>query len=226
MTRGETGIQTLIDSGQCKETAHMPEAETWEDLISQVQWVAEGEHSHKTLVIDAINGGERLCHEYETRTKYGGDWGERGFSGYQRGYESSLAAWRELMFLLDKVRERGVMPFLLCHTAVKPFKNPEGEDYDRYQPDMHHKTWGLTHKWADFVGFMKFETFTEKTNNRAKGVGGQQRILCVERHAAYDAKNRLGLTDEIELGDSPKDAWNNFTSAIKAAKQTTNGKAA
>lgn len=48
--------------------------------------------------------------------------------------------------------------FALCHTKVKPFKNPLGPHYDRFQPDMHEKTWGLSHKWADAVLFGNFES--------------------------------------------------------------------
>ena len=89
---------------------------------------------------------------------------------------------------------------------------------------MHRKTWGLTHKWADLVGFMNFEQFTEeKKGARAKGIGGQKRMLYVERHAAYDAKNRHGLPGEIVMGNSASDAWTNFVGALKAGRNS-NGK--
>ena len=49
----------------------------------------------------------------------------------------------------------------LCHSKIAPFKNPEGPDYDRFTPDLHAKTWGLTHKWADYVLFLNFETHVD-----------------------------------------------------------------
>ena len=111
--------------------------------------------------------------------------------------------------------------FLLCHTKVKPFKNPEGPDYDRYQPDVHEKTWGLSHKWADCVMFGNFEVTVQVDKSDAKkgkGTGGACRLMYTERHAAYDAKNRLGLAPEIEMGSSPAEAWQNFVGAIKAGR--------
>jgi hypothetical protein len=48
-------------------------------------------------------------------------------------------------------------------------------------------------------------------------------MLYPERTAAYDAKNRLGLTDPIWMGDSGKDAWANLSGAIKDARKRNTG---
>ena len=127
---------------------------------------------------------------------------------------------------LDRLRtERKMTVLLLCHTRVRPFRNPEGPDYDRYQPDVHEKTWGLSHKWADCVLFGNFETTVQVDKadaKKGKGTGGACRLMYTERHAAYDAKNRLGLAPEIEMGSSPAEAWANFLGAIKAGRVWTN----
>ena len=220
MSRGETGLETLIDSGQLPPTNHFPETMTWTDAMSQLDWLLKAEHPHKTLVLDTLNGLERLCHEHVCQRDYAGQWGKQGFTSYMQGYEVALADWREMLTLLDKLREvRSLRIVALCHTKVAPFRNPEGADYDRYAPDMHAKTWSLTHKWADFVGFINFETVIDDKGPRAKGKGGQARILYTERHAAYDAKNRLGLPAEIDLGQSADEAWTNFTAALTAARK-------
>ncbi len=219
MTKGETGLTTLIDNKQVPETPHFPEAQTFDDLLSQIEWLTTSDHEHKTLVIDALNGGERLCHEKVCARDFNNVWGKNGFTSYMQGYEVALADWRILLNALDRLRETKAMSIIgLCHTKVATFKNPEGADYDRYQPDMHAKTWSLTHKWADFVAFINFETFVEKDGVRAKGSGGQKRIMYTERHAAYDAKNRLGLPPEILLGDSAKESWNTLYNAMKEAR--------
>lgn len=223
MARGETGLLTLLDNNLIPPTPHFPEAASWDDLLGQVQWLIEADHDHRSLVIDTLNGSERLCHEYVCARDFNGDWGKSGFTSYQQGYDVSLADVREFLSLLDQLRDKRSMGVIcLCHTKVATFKNPEGADYDRYQPDLHHKTWGLIHKWADVVCFMNFETFTEKDGQRAKGRGGQQRVLYTERHAAYDAKNRLGLPTEIALGDSAQESWQRFAAEVKARKAATN----
>lgn len=233
-SRGETGLETLIDARQLPETPHFPTAQDWMSMMGQLDFLLEGEHEFKTLVIDTINGAERLCHEYTCDIEYGGDWGEKGFTAYAKGYDTALAPWREFLSKLDRLRERKRMTIiLLCHTQVKNFKNPEGSDYDRYQPKMHEKTWALTQEWADIVLFGHYETLLVGRGNkeeidptkRAKAVGGMERIMLTGRTAAWDAKNRLGLPAQIECGDSAQETWKAFVAAAKAAKEAgvTNG---
>jgi len=219
MSKGETGLLTLIDNKRVPQIAHFPETTDWYEALSQIEWLTTASHDHKTLVMDAINGFERLMHEMVCSRDYGGVWAKQGFTNYQQGFEVALADWRILLAALDRLRdEKSMSIILLCHTKVGPFKNPDGPDYDRYIPAMHQKTWELTLRWADLVGFLNFETFVEKEGSRVKGKGGQQRILYTERHAAYDAKNRLGLPAEIVLADFAEASWNTLYNAMKEAR--------
>jgi hypothetical protein len=140
-----------------------------------------------------------------------------------RGFEVSLAEWLMLLNSLDQLRrERKMRPIIIGHTKVSTFKNPEGADYDRYVVDVHHKTWGQTLKWADMVLFANYFTVVDEqasaTKNKGKGKGGTERIIYTQRSAAWDAKNRHGLPEEIPMGDSAAEAWQNFVQAIKEAK--------
>lgn len=220
MARQETGLETLIDSGRLGETPHLPELMSWEETLRSLEAIRTQPHEYRSLVLDAMNGFERLCHEYVCRRDFNGDWTDKGFMGYMRGYEVALSEWRTFLAALDRIREERRMAIVvLAHTKVKTFKNPEGPDYDRYAVDVHEKTWSLTHKWGDMVLFGTFYTTVEKEKGeRAKGHGGQQRILLTERHASYDAKNRHGLPPDIDMGSSPTEAWNNFVAALKAGR--------
>lgn len=219
MSRGETGLETLIDSGQVNETPHSPEIMTWNGVMDFIDLLTTSEHDYKTLVIDTLNGLERLCHEHTCATMYGNDWGKKGFSNYQQGPDSALVFWREMLSKLDTLREVRKMAIIgLQHTKVKNFKNPDGPDYDRYTADMHEKTWGLTLKWADIVLFANFFTVIDDDGPRAKGTGGKKRFIYTERTAAYDAKNRHGLPGQIDMGNSGAEAWGNFIKALKEGK--------
>ncbi len=225
-TRGETGLETLIDANRLPEVPHFPEVQTWQELLACLDSLTNDEHKYRTLVIDTINGAERLCHEEVCRRDFNNDNTDRGFMGYMRGYEVALADWRQMLSMLDTLREvRRMSILLLSHTRVKTFKNPEGADYDRWTPDMHDKTWGLTHKWADAILFLNYETFVDEANPKKKGKASssQTRIMYTERHAAYDAGNRFGLPSEIIMGNSGQEAWNAFLSALTAARNS-NGK--
>src|SRR5262245_61106155 len=56
MARGETGLETLIDTGRLKEVPHFPECTSWDDLLSAIDSLAKEQHAYKTLVIDTMNG--------------------------------------------------------------------------------------------------------------------------------------------------------------------------
>lgn len=219
MTRGETGLLTLIDNGQIKETDHFPEVVSWNDLLQHILYLTMEDTGHRSFVLDTLNGAERLCFEHVAAMQYGGNM--ESFLNFGRGPEVAQQEWVKFLSFLDRLREvRRMAIICLCHTKVKTFKNPEGDDYDRYTPDMHEKTWGLSAKWADVILFGNFQTFAKKDKGalKAKGLSSGKRFFYTRRTAAYDAKNRLGLPEEIPMGESSLEGWNNFIGAVKKAK--------
>jgi hypothetical protein len=213
----EDGINTLKNARQvAADIPIFPPAQTWDDVLNSIAALLTGEHDYQCLVIDALGGMERLCHEHVCNRDFHGEWGDKGFASYQKGYEVALADWRQFLNGLDQLRtKKGMRTLLLGHSQVKPFRNPEGEDYDRYAPDCHHKTWSLTHKWADIVLFANYFVVVDKKAGRAKAHGGQERVMYTQYHAAYEAKNRYSLPEEIPMGNSGSEAWTNLTTAIK-----------
>jgi AAA domain-containing protein len=151
---------------------------------------------------------------------YHGDWGEKGFLGFQRGYDTALHDWRQLLDLLDKLRDRkGMGTFALCHTKIASQANPLDADFDRFVPNMHRKTWDLTHGWSDMCLFGRFhvevDTEQSKTKGKGKAKSKGERVLHTTYSPAWDAKHRHGLPDEIEMGADAEESWENFTAALK-----------
>lgn len=122
--------------------------------------------------------------------------------------------WRELLERLDTFRERGISIIILCHSEVKNFKNPEGEDFDRYQLQLPEVAANLIQQWADYMLFATWETFTEKDERgRMKGIFGARK-LYTERTAAYDAKHRGNLQTVIDYPEGK--GWQAFIAAVRA----------
>jgi hypothetical protein len=133
-------------------------------------------------------------------------------------------AWEPLLNQLDALQHAGLGVFLIAHSTIRKFSNPEAADYDRWQSLSKH-FWDRIYAWADIVLFGGFEVTLAKKNKRqndaeekAKASGGEHRVLYTERRAAFDAKNRHGLPPRIDCGNSAADAWSNFISALKAKK--------
>jgi hypothetical protein len=223
-TRGEDGLQTLIENGQLPPTPHFQEPfTTWNDISLAVNKLIVMEHSHKTFVLDLANGAERLAHEETCASECDNDWGEKGFNAFGRGEKiSTNKLWIPFLQLLDRLREAKQMRIvLLCHAITRNFPNPDGPNYDRIEPALSRTAWTVTKGWADMILYGAFETFVEAKKGekqaafaKGKATGGHDRILYTKPHAIYDAKNRHGLPAEIELGQSPAEAWSHFLNAF------------
>ena len=225
LTPGETGLHTLIDSGLLPPVPSI-EVPAWDDLMGLIAELTETDHSHKTLVLDVVDGAEKLGNAHVCAVAYNNDWSESGFEGYQRGYRTMAnTVWRELLAALDKLREvKRLGIILLAHTGVGNFNNPEGHDYNRWLPTMNKEAWQLTLGWADMVLMGKREVVTTKdrADRKAKGAGVDERVIITEWSAVADAKNRHNLPPEISMGSSGKEAWANFIAAIKTGREGAN----
>lgn len=189
------------------DVARLPEPTCWEDAIDAVRLLTQEEHEYKTLVIDTIDWLEPHCWARVCRMANRDSVDD---IPYGRGYTAALDLWREFLFLIDRMRDRrGIGVIMLAHTWIKTFKNPEeGGDYARYELKVHSKAAALIKEWSDAVLFARYETFVAEVNGRSKGFSSGARVLHTERRAAWDAKNRYGLPEQIPL------SWDDFAAAV------------
>ena len=193
------------------DVARFPEARTWEDLLDAIGELTNETHEYETLVLDSLDWAEPLCWE---RVCEKGIEGKRattieGF-GYGKGYTAALDEWRALMRAMEKlIHAKKMNVVLIAHALVKLFKNPEGEDYDRYQLKLNDKAAGRIKEWCDDVLFAKYETFSAGKDTR-KAISDGARIVHTTRMAAWDAKNRNSLPETMPL------SWDDYFTAVTA----------
>jgi hypothetical protein len=226
LSPGETGLHTLIDGGLVKEIPNI-EVAAWEDTMAVIGELTTTDHAYRTLVMDTADGMEKLCNQHVCDTEYDGNWGEKGFMGFYRGFKvTANRPWREMLAALDKLRETKRMGIiLLAHTGVGNFRNPEGPDFDQYVPSMYKDAWELTFGWCDLCLYGQREVFAEKEKGerKAKASGSDRRVMFTEYRPFAHAKNRHNLPAEVDMGNSGQEAWDNFIGAIaqgKKAKET------
>lgn len=222
MSPGETGLHTLIDSGQIPASIPNMEVSHWSNLMDILEELRTAKHGRKTLVLDVINGFEKLANTFVCERDYGGDMTTKGFMNYQVGYRTvAMGEWKLFLSAMDRLRtERKMMILMLAHTGVGNHKNPQGDDFNRWMPMFDGKAaWEQTFAWADAVLFADYEVHTTKKDDqpttKAKGFGGSKRFLRVNWEAAFDAKNRYGWLDDIDMGSSGAEAWTNLSEALK-----------
>lgn len=185
------------------DAARMPLPEgvtewTWPLVMDAIQALIDGDHAYESLVIDTVDALEPLVWDFVCRKN---DKANIEAFGFGKGYVAALGEWRAFLSALERLRKkRGMHLGLVAHTWIKSFKNPTGDDYDRYQLKLNDKAAGLLKEWCDDVLFAHWETFAVKgENGKAKGVSSGARIVSTTRTAAWDAKNRHGLPESLPL---------------------------
>lgn len=218
MARGETGFVTLRKANRVPD-GDAVELTSWNATLRMVESLAGTDY--QSVVIDALGGFERLCHEHVCARDFNNEWGEKGFQAYMRGYDVAVSDWLQLLVRLERLHGEGKNIIFLSHVKAKTFKNPLGPDFDRYTADCHEKTWSPTHKWADVVLFGTFATVTQERKGRTKGIGGTERVIFTERTDGYDAKNRYGMPGRLDIPDDPAQTWATVWPHISGEAQTT-----
>lgn len=204
MARGETGYDDLLSGGLVPAVAAV-NIDSHKQLLDTLDALIADPKDRKTVVLDALGGFERLTQEFICDTQFSGDWGERGFASYGKGFDTTASEWLKVLQRLEQLREKhGVSPIILAHTRIKTFKNPEGADYDHYAPDCHDKLWAATARWASNVFFGNFFVDVRQAkgadmSKKGKATGDALRVIYTERRPAFTAKNRYAMPAEIDL---------------------------
>lgn len=191
------------------DVPRFPEPRTWTDVLDAIEELRTGTHDHVHLVLDTLDWLEPMLWRHICLRD--GQENIEGY-GYGKGYVAALDEWRLFIAKLERLRaERSMHIVMLAHSWIKQFKNPEGEDFDRYQMKLHDKAGGLLREWSDVVLFANYETFAhEDKKKRVRGVSSGVRVMYTTRTAAYDAKNRYNLPPQLALD------WQAFEEAIVA----------
>lgn len=189
------------------DVARFPTPRNFADVLDAVRELRESTHDYQTLVIDTVDWVEPLIWSHMCIRDRQPDIEEYG---YGKGYQLAVDEWRLLLRELEQLeRAKAMNVLLLGHSVVRTFKNPEGEDFDRYELMMNVKAGGLLKQWASAVLFAHYEQYAEKKKGalKAKGVASGERLIFTNRTAAYDAKNRYELPASLPL------SWDEFMRA-------------
>lgn len=195
------------------DVARFPLAEAFEQ-VNDCLTELHGDHPYKKLVIDSLDWLEGLARDYVCRKH-----GKRNVEdfGFGKGQSLVFDEMRALVMRLERLRrEKGMHIIGTAHTMIRNFKNPEGDNFDRYelklQASNNANVAGLWKEWPEYVLFTNFETLTERTKEgQIKGVTSAERKLYTRRTAAFDAGSRLAIPAELPLD------WGQFARAVKQA---------
>lgn len=199
-----------------------PLATNYQAVVEALNELRHGEHQYETVVIDSLDWLERLAWD-KLCADYGVNSIEKVDGGYAKGYTHALNCWREIIDVLNALRnDRGMAILIIAHSKVERFEDPESSPYDRYSPRLHKHASALMTEWCDAVLFAtrRIRTQSEdagfnrkRTIAHAIGKDGGERILRCVGGPSCVAKNRYGITEELPL------TWAAFIEALSQNQQ-------
>lgn len=155
---------------------------------------------YETIVVDTIDWLEKLIFDDVAKEA-----GKKTIDdiGFGKGYQSVELRWKHLFEGFGYLWQQGRHIVFTCHESIEKFTNPEGDSYNYWRPSLHLKGSGCVTEWMDEVFFLRYRTSTLTKDEgfgakRAVAVGGKERYMATTKSAAYEAKNRLGLPDELQ----------------------------
>lgn len=172
---------------------------SWVQLLEQVKCVRDDPSLCATLVVDTADWAEQLCIVGICAAKKLSGIEDMG---YGKGYVYLAEEFGRLLNLLEEVVTRGVHVVLTAHAMMRKFEQPdEMGAYDRWELKLQKKTAALVKEWSDVLLFANYKTIsvaTDEKGRKFKAQGGK-RVVYTSHHPCWDAKNRLGLPDELPL---------------------------
>jgi hypothetical protein len=195
------------DGSGALDVARFPRPESWADILDAVDALTAGGHAYRTLVLDSLDWAEPLLWAHVCARAGKASIEDFGFG---KGYVEALSESRVLLGAIERMqRETGMHVVVIAHAQLRKFANPSGEDWDRWTTKTNEKLGGAVREWCDCVLFAHFEQFSTSIDGRAKGVSTGRRVMATTKTAAWDAKNRYALPDELEL------SWLAFAKSIE-----------
>ena len=170
---------------------------TWEELLADVTEIAKNPGYCRTLVLDPADWSEGLCTAYICR-KYN----QKSIEsfGYGKGYTYLGEEWSKLMSAFDDVIRAGMNVTVIAHARQRKIELPDQAGaFDHWEMKLSKQVAPILKEWADLLLFLNYKTFVVTTDSNSKKAQGGKRVMYTSHNPVYDAKNRHGLPDELDL---------------------------
>lgn len=210
-TEGSTGF---IDARK------LPDPDSWTMLLEEIAYMAQNPQG-KTLVIDTADWAEELAKQH-LMAKH--KWQAIDQTDYGTRYVALSNEIIRLLRGLEMVKNAGMNVVLTAHAVQKKFELPDQVgSFDRYVLKLEKRDAALVKEWCDMLLFANYKTTVVASGSGSKKATGGQRVMYTTHMPAWDAKNRLGLPDELLFEyEAIKDKFLAATEGMQV-KQQTNG---
>lgn len=153
---------------------------------------------YKTLVFDTADWAEKMITDHMLMT-VPNDKGQMMSSveqyGFGKGYAMLSEIWKKLLDKLSNIADKfGINILFLAHSTIKRVDPPNENPYDRWEMKLGSKSSPLLKEWAELVLFCNYELIVVE-----KKAQGGKRVMYSQHSPCWDAKNRFGLPEKMDL---------------------------
>jgi hypothetical protein len=198
---------------KCDKT---PVVENFEQINEIFDFLLNGKHTYKRVVVDTLDWLEPMIHDYAVRKL-----NERleGTSStlaksinddnckettFQKGLKFvAPAAWKVFLANCDILRDNGLDVILVAHSDTITVNPPDRDPYEKYVMKIHKHSLAVLEEWADIIAFYDKEIFVKKekvgpTATKGKATTTKRRVLhlCGDNPAMISG-NSFGLGDAV-----------------------------
>lgn len=226
IAKDELGIEILVSARRVPEPVFIWKATSFSDGKIQVRddgkpgYTGSGialigkacASDAETICIDAATGYQLMGFTEHCKKYYNDDWTNEGFYAYQQGPKNFAARdWPIFIEALTALNECGKNVIVLCHSQSKPYKNPQGDDFEQFSPLLEKEVYGALARWSSMLLFMNIHVDVVSRGLRKKADDvSEKRFLYTDGFGSYQAKNQYGLSPLIQVGDSSRSAYEAF----------------
>jgi hypothetical protein len=166
-------------------------------LFAAIRTLGEESHDYKSVVIDTVDAVEKMLRQRVCSLK-----GIKSIEDlcYGRGWTALREEFMSFLHLLDDwLIRKGINVVIIGHSQVKKVQPPGlADSYDRWELKLDPHNSAALKEWSDCVLFMHYDTkVVESASGKMRGVGGTDRVIHATHNAAWDAKNRVGLSEKL-----------------------------
>ena len=184
------------------DVARLPKPTSWTMLLSEVDYVKSNPTCCRTLVIDTADWAEQLCSSQVCASHH-----IDGIEdlGYGKGYVYLKEEFGRLLNKASDLLDLGINVVITAHAMMRKFEQPdELGAYDRWELKLSKQCAPLLKEWSDMLLFCNYKTLVVNVDNKGASKGknkaqGGRRVIYTQHHPCWDAKNRFGLPDEIDM---------------------------
>ena len=167
--------------------------------MALISIVKEDKIPYDAIILDTVTLAEAMTRTYSIEVDYKGS--ATNYADYSKGDKTSLPIHIGILLgLLDQIAEKHKCDIILiCHSEIKPVKNPNGENYDKACLNLVGSIRNKVLQWADLVAFAWVNVDVEKVGmtNKAKGTG--TRVISFANNPRFDAKGPAYLDGDLEF---------------------------